>query len=199
MSKRISSLSTRSCSSASPGSETGGQQAQTSAEVLNRRVLLLNQNYEPLSVCKERRAIVLVLLNKAEPVETYDVAARSMRFSMALPSVLRLNYYVKVRRQDVPLTKRNILKRDRGICQYCGRKFAEMTTDHVVPRTLGGPDTWENLVCACAECNARKGDRTPAQAGMTLLKVPKKPHYFTFSINSIGEVPEGWRQYLFQS
>jgi len=162
-------------------------------------VLLLNQNYEPLSICKGRRAVVLVLLNKAEPVESYDATARSVRFSMSLPSVLRLNYYVRVRRKEVPLTKRNILKRDHGTCQYCGRRFVEMTTDHVVPKALGGAETWENLVCACSDCNARKGNATPAQARMELLRQPKKPHYFTFSISSIGEVPEVWRPYLFQS
>jgi len=179
---------TRSSSSDSPG-----------AASLSRRVLLLNQNYEPLSVCKGRRAVVLVLLRKAEPVESYELATRSVRFAMPMPSVLRLNYYVKVRRKDVPLTKRNVLKRDHATCQYCGRRFAEMTTDHIVPKSLGGAETWENLVCACSDCNARKGDQTPAQAQMILLRPPRKPHYFTFSISSFGDVPEAWRQYLFQS
>ena len=167
--------------------------------MLGSRVLVLNQNYEPLSVCKGKRAVVLVLLRKAEPVESYQLEARAMRFSMALPSVLRLNYYVRVRRKDVPLTKRNVLKRDRGTCQYCGRRFVEMTADHVIPKALGGADSWENLVCACSNCNARKGNLTPAQAQMVLLRQPKKPHYFTFSISSIGDVPDVWRPYLFQS
>lgn len=167
--------------------------------MLSRRVLLLNQNYEPLSVCKARRAVVLVLARKAETVENYGLVARSVRLAVQLPSVLRLNYYVRVRRQDVPLTKRNILRRDRNTCQYCGRHGVALTTDHVVPRAVGGRETWENLVCACSECNARKGNRTPAQAGMPLRTRPKKPHYFSFTINSLGEVPEVWRQYLFQS
>ncbi len=166
---------------------------------LDRRVLLLNQNYEPLTVCRGKRAVVLVLLNKAEPVESYRSEARSMRFAMAVPSVLRLNYYVRVRRKDVPLTKRNVLRRDNGTCQYCGRRQTDMTTDHILPRSVGGADSWENLVCACSDCNARKGDRTPSQARMALARPPKKPHYFTFSVSAMGEVPEGWRQYLFQS
>lgn len=166
---------------------------------LDRRVLLLNQNYEPLSVCKARRALVLVLLQKAEPVEMSELVARSVSFAMHLPSVLRLNYYVRVRRRNVPLTKRNIIRRDRHTCQYCGQRHGEMTTDHVIPRSMRGEDVWENLVCACPRCNGRKGSRTPQQAGMVLLRRPKSPHYFTFTIDVMGQVPEVWRQYLFQS
>jgi len=168
-------------------------------EMLNHRVLLLNQNYEPLSVCKTRRAVVLVLLRKAELVEASGFAARSVSFTMRLPSVLRLNYYVRIKRKDVPLTKRNILRRDHNTCQYCGSHQSDMTTDHVVPKALGGDDVWDNLVCACPECNARKGNHTPAQADMNLLRRPKKPHYFTFAVSALGEVPDVWRQYLFQS
>jgi 5-methylcytosine-specific restriction endonuclease McrA len=165
----------------------------------DRHVLLLNQNYEPLSVCRARRALVLVLLRKAEPVETYGAAVRAVSMSMPLPSVLRLNYYVRVRRREVPLTKRNVLRRDNNTCLYCGRRLAVMTTDHVVPRSLGGADTWENLVCACPQCNAEKGSRTPAQASMRLRRRPKTPHYITFAVNALGVVPENWRQYLFLS
>jgi 5-methylcytosine-specific restriction endonuclease McrA len=167
--------------------------------MLDRHVLLLNQNYEPLSVCRARRALVLMLSRKAELIESYGRLARSVRMAIQLPSVLRLNYYVRVRRREVPLTKRNILRRDGGVCQYCGRHHGLMTTDHVVPRSLSGGDSWENLVCACTECNARKGSRTPAQAEMTLRRKPKKPHYFTFAVSGLGDVPEVWRQYLFLS
>ncbi|MFO7638574.1 MAG: HNH endonuclease [bacterium] len=166
---------------------------------LDRRVLLLNQNYEPLSVCKARRALVLMMLQKAEAVERSGRFVRSVRAQMALPSVLRLNYYVRVRHKNVPLTRRNIIRRDKHICQYCGNRHTEMTTDHVVPRAHGGADTWENLVCACSTCNARKGNRLPSMAGMKLLRLPRQPHYFTFAITALGHVPEVWRQYLFQS
>jgi len=167
--------------------------------MLDQHVLLLNQNYEPLSVCKARRALVLMLSRKAELIESYGRAARSVRLAIQLPSVLRLNYYVRVRRREVPLTKRNVLRRDGGVCQYCGRRHGVMTTDHVVPRSLNGMDTWENLVCACPECNARKGNQTPAQAAMALRRKPKMPHYFTFAVSGLGDVPEVWRQYLFLS
>lgn len=167
--------------------------------MLDRHVLLLNQNYEPLSVCKARRALVLVLSRKAEMLEPSGTAARTVRMAYRLPSVLRLNYFVRVKRREVPLTKRNVLRRDGGVCQYCGRRGALMTTDHVIPRSSEGGDTWENLVCACTECNSRKGNMTPAQAMMPLRRKPKKPHYFTFAIASLGDVPDGWRQYLFMS
>lgn len=167
--------------------------------MLNRHVLLLNQNYEPLSVCRARRALVMVLAQKAEMLESYDLVARSVGREIPVPSVLRLNYFVHVRRREVPLTKRNILRRDNHTCQYCGRKLSTMTTDHVIPKALRGDDSWENLVCACPECNARKGRRTPAQAQMVLRRRPKKPHYFTFAVTGLGEFPESWRQYLFLS
>jgi 5-methylcytosine-specific restriction endonuclease McrA len=167
--------------------------------MLNRSVLLLNQNYEPLSVCKARRALVLVLADKAEAVEHYEASVRSVGRRMTVPSVLRLNYFVRMRRREVPLTKRNVLRRDNHTCQYCGRRLGVMTTDHVVPKAQSGSDSWENLVCACPDCNARKGRRTPSQAQMPLRRRPKKPHYFTFTISGLGEVPEVWRQYLFLS
>lgn len=167
--------------------------------MLNRPVLLLNQNYEPISVCRTRRAVVLVLTRKAEPVENARVELHTVNMSFPVPSVLRLNYYVRVRRREVPLTKRNILRRDNNTCQYCGARRGMMTTDHVIPKALGGADSWENMVCACPECNARKGNRTPAQANMKLRRKPKVPHYVTFALNALGDIPEDWRQYLFLS
>ncbi len=167
--------------------------------MLNRPVLLLNQNYEPLSVCRTKRALILVLTRKAEPVENSGKELHTVNMSIPIPSVLRLNYYVRVRRREVPLTKRNILRRDNNTCQYCGVRDGVMTTDHVTPKALGGADSWENMVCACAKCNALKGNRTPAQANMRLLSKPKAPHYVTFAINALGEIPDVWRQYLFLS
>ncbi|MGQ9708031.1 MAG: HNH endonuclease [bacterium] len=167
--------------------------------MFNRPVLLLNQNYEPLSLCRLKRAIVLVLSRKAEPIESSELVLHTVNLSLPVPSVLRLNYYVRVRRREVPLTKRNILRRDNNTCQYCGARQPVMTTDHVVPKALGGADSWDNMVCACPECNTRKGNRTPAQAKMTLHRRPKAPHYVTFAVNSLDEIPEAWRQYLFIS
>jgi 5-methylcytosine-specific restriction endonuclease McrA len=168
--------------------------------MLTSKVLLLNQNYEPLTLCRARRALVLLYLDKAEMVEPYDSTfARSQNLAIQIPSVLRLNYFVKITRRDIPLTKRNILRRDNNHCQYCGRSNGPMTTDHVLPKVLGGGDSWENLVCACVECNTKKGNLPVNKSGLRLLKKPKKPHFFTFILNSLGQIPEPWRQYLFLS
>jgi 5-methylcytosine-specific restriction endonuclease McrA len=168
--------------------------------MLTNKVLLLNQNYEPLTLCRARRAMVLLYLNKAEMVEPYDsYYVRSQNLAIQLPSVLRLNYYVKLTRREIPLTKRNILRRDNFQCQYCGRFLGPMTTDHVLPKVLGGSESWENLVCACVDCNTKKGNAPLHKSGLRLLKKPKKPHFFTFILNSLGEIPDPWRQYLFLS
>lgn len=163
-------------------------------------MLVLNQSYEPLGICNARRAIVLYYLGKAEIVVTADgLKVYSVSSSLPLPSVLRLSNMVKVRRREVPLTKPNIMKRDNFTCQYCTVRNVRMTLDHVVPRTMGGNDSWENLVCACEACNSRKGNHTPQQAGLSLIRRPRKPHYFTFVLRSLGVTPEEWRPYLFLS
>jgi 5-methylcytosine-specific restriction endonuclease McrA len=165
-----------------------------------RDVLILNQNFEPLAVCRTRRAMVLIYLRKAELMESYEhMMLRSVNMALPLPSVLRLNHYVRVVRKETPLTKCNVFRRDNHRCQYCGRTAGTLTVDHVVPRSLGGTETWENLVCACTDCNSRKGDRQLHQSGLKLLRRPKKPHYFTFVMNAMGEVPYLWRKYLFQN
>ncbi len=166
--------------------------------MLNSRVLVLNQNFEPLTVCKVRRAVNLLILGKAELIEELNgKRIRSVSLSLPVPSVLRLKYYINVKRKEIALTKKNIIRRDNGQCQYCGSTNGIMTTDHVRPKSLGGEETWENLVCACVKCNNRKGGRTLEEARMTLLRRPKKPHYFTFIISAFGKPDERWRPYLF--
>jgi len=139
-------------------------------------------------------------MGKAEIVTTADgLRVHSVTDSLPVPSILRLSRYIKVKRREVPLTKPNIIRRDDNTCQYCGSTNVKMTLDHVVPRMYGGGDSWENLVCACESCNSRKGNRTPQEAGMPLKKDPRRPHFFTFVLDSIGEPPEEWRPYLFSS
>jgi 5-methylcytosine-specific restriction endonuclease McrA len=160
-------------------------------------VLVLNQNYEPMLVCNARRALVMLLLDRAEMVEASDLAVSSIRANMRLPSVVRLNRYIHRPRQEVKLTRQNILRRDRYTCQYCGTTHGSMTADHVVPRSQGGEDTWENLVCACMACNNRKGDSSLKQARLSLQKKPRKPQYITFLQYSIKTPDLRWRPYLF--
>lgn len=165
--------------------------------LLKKKVLVLNQNYEPLAVCRAQRAVVMVVLGKAEIVERYDGEVRSPTLSVPLPSIVRLCFYIRAPRQRVALTRRNILKRDRFECQYCGTRVGPMTTDHVVPRSLGGNDSWTNLVCACVRCNNRKGNRSPDQAGMKLARAPRRPHRYT-QITLYSAIPDKrWRPYLF--
>ena len=102
---------------------------------------------------------------------------RTVRFEIAVPRIIRLLGYDRLPEQQVKLNRRNLFARDRNQCQYCGRSFptADLSIDHVKPRMAGGGDSWENLVCACIRCNARKGGRTPEQASMKLVRKPVKP------------------------
>ena len=166
--------------------------------MLSRNVLVLNQNYEPLSVCSVKRAVVMILLGKVEMIETVDGhQLGSVNSAFRVPSVVRLGVYVKAPRKRILLSRKNIIKRDGHRCMYCGKTEGSMTVDHVIPRRVGGKDTWENLVCACTKCNNMKGDRTPEQASMKLLKKPTKPNHITFIQRFIGISDKRWRPYLF--
>jgi 5-methylcytosine-specific restriction endonuclease McrA len=159
----------------------------------------LNQNYEPLSITNIRRAICLIYLGKAEVIEAYSFDVCTVASSYVAPSILRLLYFIHIKRQDLPLSRRNVLKRDEYTCQYCGTTKGPMTADHVMPKKLHGKDSWDNLVCACVKCNNRKGDRTPEMAGMKLIRPPRRPHFF-FVVNNLVVIPdERWKQYLFLS
>lgn len=111
------------------------------------------------------------------PVHQYDWV-RTVRMRIAVPKVIRLLGYDRLPKQEVKLNRRNIFARDQCCCQFCGRRFAtcELSLDHVKPRSQGGRSTWENLVCCCVRCNARKGGRTPVQARMRLIRSPVKPN-----------------------
>jgi len=165
--------------------------------MLDSAVLLLNQNFEPLTTTSARRAIVMVLTGKAEIVEGTRDFVRSVSRTFNIPSIIRLLMFVRfAHRWNIQLTRQNILRRDLRTCQYCGRKEGVMTVDHVVPRSIGGGDTWENLVCACSQCNNRKGDRTLDMAGMSLNARPKKPSIRSFLFLSRGPIRKTWRTYL---
>ncbi|MCY3507321.1 MAG: HNH endonuclease [Chloroflexi bacterium] len=137
--------------------------------------LVLNQNYEPLNVCNVRRALVLVLRGKAEVIETAKGAIHSANRHFALPSVIRMVYYVRRPRPKLRLSRREVFARDGWACAYCGRASKDLTLDHVVPRYRGGTHSWDNLVSACKPCNHRKAGRTPAEARMRLRTRPAEP------------------------
>lgn len=163
----------------------------------NRKVLVLNQNYEPFSLCTTKRAIILLFTNKVHVVEKYEEVVHSISAELPSPSVVRLGRYIHKPQKKIQLNRKNILKRDKHICQYCGHNSQPMTVDHIIPKSYGGKDTWENLVCACPKCNRLKGNLTPEQAGMKLLKKPKKPGHLFYLYNLIGNPPDSWKQYLF--
>src|SRR6202142_4482863 len=147
----------------------------TSLNRLQKPVLVLNASYEPINICAARRALVLVLKGVASAEELSSHAVHSARRAVTVPSVIRLLEYRRIPHQTRALSRKNILMRDRFTCQYCHKTLpsAEMTLDHVIPRSRAGETTWENLVARCHPCNNRKGSRTPEEAGMGLARQPR--------------------------
>ncbi|HEY9188567.1 MAG TPA: HNH endonuclease [Ignavibacteria bacterium] len=167
---------------------------------MNGKVLVLNQNYEPMSICNVKKAILLLFLGKAELVEPLDGKVfRSVSQSFPYPSIVRLSWYVKVPYSQAILSRKNVIRRDNFKCQYCGSTTKPLTLDHVLPKSRGGVDSWENLVTACVDCNNKKGDRLPSEAGMKLLSKPKKPSHVIFMKHCYGNINEKWKPYLFMS
>lgn len=165
--------------------------------MLESKVLLLNKNYEPLTVVNAQKAIILLYLEKVEMIEKRNYLIRSRYQAFPLPSVIRLVNFVRVPKKRVELTRHNVFKRDGYQCVYCGTRKGPFTIDHVVPRTSGGTDSWENLVCACVNCNNKKGSKTLDRANMLLLRTPKKPSYLFFIQHFFGRYEDCWKPYLF--
>lgn len=161
------------------------------------RVLVLNQTFEPLNIISIKRAIKLIFTLKADIVYVNDKLIRAQSIAIPEPSVIRLKYYVKVKYKEPSLSKKNIILRDRRTCQYCGTQKGPFTVDHVIPKSRGGKDTWENLVCACVKCNLKKGDMLPEEVGMKLISKPKKPTYFELNILRDGIIDERWKEFLY--
>lgn|SRR5699024_1689418 len=164
---------------------------------MEARVLVLNKNYQPLSVCSARRSVRLLFLDKAEMLHDYpNRAIRTINEEYSYPSVIRLYQYIHIPYDKIGLSRSNIFKRDGNICQYCGDTH-NLTIDHIMPRSRGGADSWENLVTACDTCNVRKGNRTPDEAGMELQTKPYRPIHITFFQTLLGAVQEEWKPYLY--
>lgn len=161
-----------------------------------RRVLVLNQDYSPLTVCSAERAFLLIYAEKAERVhDDPQMMLRTVTMEYPMPSVIRLQNYTYVPFKSVMLSRQNIFKRDRQQCQYCGNKN-DLTLDHVMPGSRGGKSSWSNLTTACKKCNSIKGDRTPEEAGMPLMTKPFKPSYVMFVRNFSGFTSDEWLKYL---
>ncbi len=197
-----------------------------SACVLDSSVLVLNRLFMAVHVVPVRRAMSLLVKDSAEVVfvendkyATYDFESwtelsmiraqfppdeeteyvRTVSLQIRVPRIIRLLVYDRLPAQEVKFNRRNIYARDENRCQYCGRRFAtsELSLDHVIPRSLGGRATWDNLVCACIACNARKGGRTPQHASMTLVRKPSRPKRNPLLSLSLGSAAyRSWRQFL---
>jgi 5-methylcytosine-specific restriction endonuclease McrA len=165
---------------------------------LNSKVLILNNDYQPMSICNVKKAIILLYLGKAELIEANDgKLVRSVSTSMPFPSIVRLSLYVRVPIKKIILSRKNVVRRDGNMCQYCGKSNVPLTVDHILPKARGGSDTWENLVTACVRCNNKKGDRTPEEANMPLMRKSIRPNHVTFIRHFVGKIDERWKPYLY--
>lgn len=159
------------------------------------RSLVLNATFEPLSVVSDRRAVVLVLDEKADVVHASEERWHAERVEVEVPSVVRLRSYVRVPyRRLAPLNRRTVFVRDDHTCQYCGRRADSI--DHVVPRSRGGAHVWENVVAACSPCNTAKRDRLVHETSMRLRSRPVAPRHLSWVAASVGHVPGPWAPYL---
>ncbi|MFE1644397.1 HNH endonuclease [Microbacterium sp. P01] len=160
------------------------------------RTLVLNAGYEPLAVVSYKRALVLVMNDKATVIERMEgEPVWAARGSYDRPAVILLSRYVRVPGAGhVPVTRRGVLRRDLHHCAYCGKTAS--TIDHVLPRSRGGADTWENLVACCLRCNNVKGDRTPQEMNWNLLFTPRPPRGAQWTVRGTERADPRWSPYL---
>lgn len=167
----------------------------------NLRTLVLSQGFEPIKVISWQRAIALLSLGKIEVIEEYDHDIRSVSLVIKIPAVVRLLSAFRRHKQKVKFSRVNIFARDKYSCQYCGvkGKMDELTYDHVTPRSQGGKTEWTNIATCCYDCNMKKRDRTPAQAGMRLLSTPVQPSWMPAMTITVSQTsaPDAWRDYLY--
>lgn len=188
---------------------------------LNESVLVLNRLWQAVNVCSARRALCLLFQGHAQVVHaegddfnTFDFHGwrelsqrhkggegwvQAISFRIRVPKVIVLAFFDRMPRKEIKLTRQNIFERDNHRCQYCGETLdrRELNLDHVTPRDRGGLTTWDNMVCSCIRCNTRKGNRTPREAGMKLLRIPKRPKWRPFlTVTHSRHRDETWRQFL---
>jgi 5-methylcytosine-specific restriction endonuclease McrA len=166
-----------------------------------QQTLVLDQGYQPHRVVSWQRAVSMWWSGLCEVVEEYDEDIRSVTFTIKMPAVVRLLHRVRGKRQAVKFSRINVAARDNYTCMYCGVKFpiSKLTYDHVTPRSQGGKTVWENIVMSCEDCNARKANRTPAQAKMVLRKAPVRPAFLPVVTMrfEMGSIPDAWASYVY--
>jgi 5-methylcytosine-specific restriction endonuclease McrA len=186
------------------------------SNVLSQPGLVLNRSWAAITTVTVRQALKLLFTDSARAVHTdsYEVhgfeswadlavqpdepSIRTVHLHIKVPEVIVLTHYNGVPRQSVVFTRRNLYKRDRNTCQYCGRRpgTSELSIDHVLPRSRGGKSTWQNCVLACMRCNRRKGSRLPAESGLKLLKSPIAPRWSPTLEIPIGRVRQSWERFV---
>jgi 5-methylcytosine-specific restriction endonuclease McrA len=191
------------------------------SSMLNQHVLVLNRLWQAVNVCTARRALTLLFQGHAQAVlnrpdgsfQTYSFAEwhdfsqsdpgsetiRSVTFRIRIPRVILLLVYDHLPKKEVKFTRHNIFERDKNTCQYCGETCdrKDLNLDHVIPRDRGGPTTWENIVCSCIECNTRKANRTPQEAGIHLIRKPKRPKWRPFvQISFTLNHHDSWKHFI---
>ena len=164
----------------------------------NVNVLKLDSSFKPVEVISWQEAVVLTWLNKAWAVEYTDKWVRSAKEAFQIPSVIVLFRYIDEKFFSLPCTRKNILTRDEYQCQYCGNHFREsdLTIDHVIPRSKGGKNEWDNVVAACRACNQLKSDHLLGNSPVSLIRPPNKPSYRSLIKKRIGDANSKWKEYL---
>ncbi|HEY6170095.1 MAG TPA: HNH endonuclease [Verrucomicrobiae bacterium] len=188
---------------------------------LDHQVLVLNRLWQAVNVCTARRALALLFEGHAQVVlgdsdgefRTFDFpqwrsfseadphpeVIRTVSFKIRVPRVILLLVFDRLPKKEVKFTRHNIFERDRNMCQYCGKTFdrKDLNLDHVIPRDRGGPTNWENIVCSCVACNTRKGNRTPYEAAMHLIRKPKRPKWRPFvQVNLEFAAHDSWKHFI---
>ena len=189
---------------------------------LNQHVLVLNRLWQAVNVCTARRALTLVFQGHAQVVldepdgsfrtysfsewrdvseseESHEEVVHTISFRIRVPRVILLFAFDRLPKKEVKFTRHNIFERDRNTCQYCGHTFdrKDLNLDHVIPRDRGGPTSWENIVCSCIGCNTRKANRSPTEAGLHLVRKPKRPKWRPFvQINFTLHQHDSWKHFI---
>ena len=194
---------------------------QVMSSFLNQQVLVLNRLWQAVNVCSVRRALSLLFEGHAQVVmgmtdgsfqtfnfnewtdfsrqEPHDESIHSISLRLRIPKVILLLFFDRLPKKEVKFTRHNIFERDQNTCQYCGRVFErkDLNLDHVIPRDRGGPTTWENIVCSCIKCNTHKANRTPYEAGLHLIRKPKRPKWRPFIQVNLGlNYHDSWKHFL---
>jgi 5-methylcytosine-specific restriction endonuclease McrA len=189
--------------------------------LLNQQVLVLNRLWQAVNICSARRALTLLFQGHAQVVlgdqdgvfqtfsfsewadfsqaQPHAESVHTISLRIRVPRVIMLLVFDRLPKKEVKFTRHNIFERDKNTCQYCGQVFdrKDLNLDHVIPRDRGGPTSWENIVCSCVACNTQKANRTPLEAGLHLIRKPKRPKWRPFVQLNIGlDYHDDWKHFL---